>query len=1181
MADGELSSFTTRRPVAITMVFVAAVVFGYFSYGRLPVTLMPEISYPTITVRTEYPGAAPEEVENDVSRPVEEALGVVGGLRRASSISRAGVSDVVLEFSWDTSMTEAIQDSLEKLDLILLPEQAERPLILRFDPSLDPVMELSLSGEGDRFAGPEGLRRLRRIADLQIKRALEPIKGVAAVRVRGGLEEEIHVLLDEEELRRTGLSIETVIQRLAQENINLAGGTLTEGRTEYMVRTLNEYESLQQIADTVVARYEGRDVRVSSIGRVVRAHKEREILTRTDSQESVQIDIFKEADANIVALAKRVKAALGEFDFEAARREAAGEEPEEEKPARAGGGRRGRGDDRPGGLVAETWRNEGAELALVADRSLFIESSIDEVRNTAILGGLLAILVLFLFLKDLRTTTIVAVSIPISLLVTFAPLNMLGISLNIMSLGGLALGIGMLVDSSIVVLESIFRCREEGDEIQGAAVRGTAEVRGAVVASTLTTIAVFFPMVFVEGVAGQAFGDLGLAVVTSLLASLGVALFLIPMLASRRGMRWTETQPRQLHWREFASWVALRGDWRALMRPREGHGPARKLLRWATFPLVAIYLGLRFVVGAVLETVGKLLMGLFFGVVWVGRAVLVPVLAKLFGLLAHLPVRWTQRGLDGLHQSYPRSLRWALANPLTMVVVAAACFVATGWTMTRLDTELLPEVHQGEFTVEVALPVGTPLEQTVDVVSPVEEAILAEKGAIESLLLTVGYDAAYSNRSDEGEHTARFKVLLDRADPRTEDEVVRRLRARFAAIPDLDARVTRPVLFSFRTPIEVEVHGDDLLELRRQAEVVRQAMAAMPQLADVETTQRRGSPEVQVVYDRELLARYDLNPGDVARRVRDKVQGFEATRFNLKDRRIPIVVRLQMTDRETVEDVRSLIVNPGGDRPIPLSAVATVELAEGPSEVRRVDGRRVALVTASIAEGSLGSAVGAIKDKLDALEWPRGTTFFMAGQNQEWERSKGSLWLALALSIFLVYVIMAAQFESMWHPFVILFTIPLAFFGTAATLYLLGISLSIVVVLGMIMLAGIVVNNAIVLVDYINILRRRGAEMREAVVTAGTVRLRPILMTTATTSLGLLPMALGLGDGAELRTPMAVAVISGLIVSTLLTLFIIPVIYSLVDRLKARLTGRELVAEPASEAPPRVALGELAGEGES
>ncbi len=1168
-----LSSFVTTRPVAITMVFVAAVVFGYFSYGRLPVTLMPEMSYPTITVRTEYPGAAPEEVENDISRPVEEALGVVGGLRRASSISRAGVSDVVLEFTWDTPMSQAIQDSLEKLDLILLPEEAERPLILRFDPSLDPVLELSLAGGGDRFAGEQGLRRLRRLADLQIKRALEPIKGVAAVRVRGGLEEEIHVLLDEEELRRTGLDIQTVIDRLAQENVNLAGGTLTEGRTEYMVRTLNEYEDLDQIERTVVSRFEGREVRVGSIGRVERSHKEREILTRTNAQESVQIDIFKEADANIVALAKRVKDALGEFDLAKAKedraRRAAGEVVEvEEKPKRAFGAFGGGPDtpEPPAGLTEQLWKNEGAELTLAADRSLFIESSIDEVRNTAILGGLLAILVLFLFLEDLRTTTIVAISIPISLLVTFAPLNLLGVTLNVMSLGGLALGIGMLVDSSIVVLESIFRCREEGDDLQTAANRGTAEVRGAVVASTLTTIAVFFPMVFVEGVAGQAFGDLGLAVVISLLAALVVALFLIPMLASRGGVRLAQSESRSFAWRRWASWQAARGDWtRFRAAGSEPRGVAGRAARVLAYPPMVLYLALRLILGSVLELVGKLLMALFLGLVWLGRRFLWPAAGTAFRWIVALPLKATRWALERLHRGYPGALRRALGNPVPVVLVVGICFFLTGWTASELDNELLPEVRQGEFTVEVALPVGTPIEATEAIVGPVESAILEERQHIESLLLTVGYDAVNSTRSDEGEHTARFKVLLERADPRIEDEVIGRLRERFARIPDLDARVTRPVLFSFKSPIEVEVHGDDLVELRRQAEVVKRTLASMPQLADVETTLQRGAPEVQVVYDRDLLARYGLNPGSVAKLVRDKVLGFEATRFNMKDRRIPIVVRLQLPDRETVENIRNLIVNPGGERPIPLSAVAQVRLAEGPSEVRRVDGRRVALVYANLRSGSLGSAVQAIKAELDALDWPSGTTFFISGQNEEWERSKGSLYLALALSIFLVYVIMAAQFESLWHPLVILFTIPLAFFGTVVGLYLLGISLSIVVFLGMIMLAGIVVNNAIVLVDYINILRRRGLETAEAVVTAGQVRLRPILMTTATTTLGLLPMALGLGDGAELRTPMAIAVITGLVVSTLLTLFVIPVIYSLVDRLKRRLTGRETVARDRSE----------------
>ncbi|MDH3525015.1 MAG: efflux RND transporter permease subunit [Acidobacteriota bacterium] len=1149
-AEGALSSFMTARPVAITMVFVAAVVFGFFSYGRLPVTLMPELSYPTITVRTEFPGAAPEEVENEVSRPVEEALGVVGGLRRISSVSRAGVSDVILEFTWDTAMSDAIQDSLEKLDLVFLPDEAERPLILRFDPALDPVMELSLAGEGARFEGEEGLRRLRRLADLQIKRALEPVKGVAAVRVRGGLEEEIQVLLDESQLRRTGVAIQRVIDRLAAENINLAGGTLTEGRTEYMVRTLNEYEDLAQIEDTVVARYEGRDVRVRDLGEVRRGHKEREILTRADSHESVQIDIFKEADANIVALAKRVRAELGVLAE-------AGEDA-----ADAAGEGRGRGSDSgpPPGLAVRLYRDEGARLTVAADRSLFIESSIREVRNTALFGGLLAVLVLFLFLGDLRTTMIVAVSIPISLLVTFAPLNLLGVSLNVMSLGGLALGIGMLVDSSIVVLESIFRCREEGDGLEAAAVRGTGEVRAAVVASTLTTIAVFFPMVFVEGVAGQAFGDLGLAVVMSLLAALVVALFLVPMLASRGRLDLRAAAPGSLHLLRYATWATTRDDWRAFFDPAAERRLRRQLARLAAMPFVILYFGVRLLLGSVFELARKLVLAVAAGVFWLATRALWPALRFLFGHLMRWPLAAAGALLAWLAAAYPRALRWSLARPGSIFALVVASMAFTGWLLVGLDTELLPEVRQGEFTVEVALPVGTPLEQTDAVVAPVEKAILEEREHIAGLLLTVGYDAANSNRSDEGEHTARFKVLLDRAGPRIENEVIERLRARFAGIPDLTARVVRPVLFSFKAPIEVEVHGDDLVQLRRQAELARNAMSAMPELADVETSLRRGAPEVQVVYDRDLLSRYGLDPATVARLVRDKVKGFEATRFNLQDRRIPIVARLVESDRETVADVRDLNVNPGAERPISLASVAAVELGEGPSEVRRIDGRRTAVVTASIARGSLGAAVTAIRATLDGLEWPSGTTFFIAGQNDEWERSKASLWLAMALSIFLVYVIMAAQFESLLHPFVILFSIPLAFFGTVATLAVLGISLSIVVFLGMIMLAGIVVNNAIVLVDYVNRLRRRGSELHEAVVTAGSIRLRPILMTTATTTLGLLPMALGLGDGAELRTPMAVAVISGLVVSTLLTLFVVPVIYSIVESTKARLV------RPASEA---------------
>ncbi|MFT4689158.1 MAG: HAE1 family hydrophobic/amphiphilic exporter-1, partial [Limisphaerales bacterium] len=371
---GLLSHFTTDRPVAVLMVFTAAVVFGYFSFNRLPITLMPELNYPTLTVRTEYPGSAPEEVENDISRPIEEALGVVAGLNRISSISRAGISDVVLEFTWGTDMSDATQNTLEKLDLVFMPREAKRPLILHFDPSLDPVMELSLSGKGTRFQGEAGLRRLRRLAELQIKRVLEPIKGVAAVRIRGGLEEEIHVLLKEADLLRTGISQREIVTRLAQENINVAGGQVTEGRAEYMVRTINEYESIDQIGETVIRRREGKEVRLKDIGRVVRAHKEREIITHTGGAESVQIDVYKEADANMVLVAKTITRAL-EGKSQAVQQWGAQPVPAAKEKTTA--------SRQNEGISGRLLREEGADLKIVADRSIFIENSINEVRNTA------------------------------------------------------------------------------------------------------------------------------------------------------------------------------------------------------------------------------------------------------------------------------------------------------------------------------------------------------------------------------------------------------------------------------------------------------------------------------------------------------------------------------------------------------------------------------------------------------------------------------------------------------------------------------------------------------------------------------------------------------------------------------------------------------------------------------
>jgi hydrophobic/amphiphilic exporter-1 (mainly G- bacteria), HAE1 family len=1129
--------FTTHRPVAVLMVFLAAVVFGYFSFGRLPVTLMPELSYPTITVRTQYPGAAPEEVENEVSRPIEEALGVLGGLNRLSSISRAGVSDVVLEFLWGTDMARATQEAMEKLDLVFLPREAERPLILHFDPALDPIVELSFSGEGPRFEGEPGLRRLRRLADLQVKRALEPIPGIAAVRVRGGLEEEYHVLLDQAQILRSGLSIQQVIDRLRQENLNVAGGTLREGRSEYMVRTLNEYETLDDIAETILFRWEGRQVRIKDVAHVQRAQKDREIITRTDGKESVQIDIYKEAEANIVAVAKAVQTAVGTLT------------PTDPQPT-------SRFQPRPPpGLAQRLHHDEGASLKVVADRSVFIESSIREVRTTAIIGGLLAVFVLYLFLRDFKTTAIIGISIPMSLLITFAPLHLLGVSLNIMSLGGLALGVGMLVDSSIVVLESIFRCREEGDDVIRAAIRGTREVKSAVAASTLTTVAVFFPLVFVEGIAGQAFSHLAIAVVISLLAALFVALYFVPMLASRRPLAFTTPDHPAAH--AITQFPSL-----ARFRQQYPHFSTS----WRTLALP--WLALRLIIGTLLESLAWLLLALGRGLTWLIGRLLLPALARLVTLLLRPIATTTGALLSRLTRAYPRLLQQALDHPAVTFTIVAFLGWSTWQAGQLLETELLPEVRQGEVTLEVNLPVGTPIEETSLLLGKVEHAILNNLQDIRTLIVSFGYDLANLQRSDEGEHSARFKVVLQpsRNPAQTEERVLRRLRTSFASVPDVDLRVTRPVLFSARAPLVVEIQGDNLESLRQFAQQVTHRLAQMPELADVETTLRPGAPEIQIIYDRDRLTHYDLNLQTVARQVRDMVKGFEASRFNLRDRRIPIIVRLQESDREQLDHVAGLVLNPGTPQPIPLSAVASLRLGEGPSEIRRIDGRRVALVQASLAEGSLGSAVRQIDQSLRSdIPWPPDLRFRITGQNEEWQRSEASLYLALGLSLFLVYVIMAAQFESLLQPLIIMVSIPLAFLGSVLGLAALGVHVSIVVFLGLILLAGIVVNNAIVLIDYANTLKARGLDPRQAILTAATVRLRPILMTTATTILGLLPMALGLGDGAEIRTPMALTVIFGLTSSTLLTLIVIPLCYHLLDSLHDRVLGPQPHPQPAPQ----------------
>ncbi len=1118
--------FVTRRPVAIFMFMTAMAVFGLVSLSKLHVDLLPEISYPTLTVRTTWAGAAPEDVEERISEKVQEQLSTLDDLVRSTSISRAGISDVVLDFDWGTQMSFAVQDVREKLDSVFLPRDVERPLILRYDPNLDPILRIGIRTPGERDAQSvedetEQLIQLRWVAENRIKRELESIEGVAAVQVRGGLVEEIRVRLDPYKMAAQQIDPNELATRLAQENINASGGSLLEGSTEYLVRTLNEFVTVEEIGELPVARRGDAVIRVKDVADVERTYAKREVISRIGGYEAVEVAIYREADANVVALAERVKDEVFGTQAQQAYTE----------------GMRARGEDAGEGSsfqdLAKTdflaWRlRKDVELELLSDQSTFIRDAVDDVKNAAVLGAVLAIGVILLFLRRLSATLIIGVSIPISIIVTFAPMFMAGVSLNIMSLGGLALGVGMLVDNAIVVLESITRCREEGDDFRDAAVRGVAEVSGAVIASTLTTIAVFAPIVFVTGIAGQIFGDQALTVVTSLLVSLVVAVLFIPMLASRRflvtsGAEEAEREkPRLLaglHWslaKLFPNALLLAGR------------------------LALLALGLLSFLGTFLLGVGYL----------VASFVTKPI-ALLFNAC------WSV-----VERVYPPVLRATVRHPIVVVLVAGGLFYAAWQRVPQLGVELLPEIHQGEFTAFVKLGVGSPLLGTDDVLERLDRRVRAIEG-VRTTALTVGVEKETLTREIEGPNTARLLVRLEKeaSSPEREMAIAEEARDILGADPAVRAvEIERPTPFALESPIAVEIRGYDLEKLEELAREVERRLNELDTLTDVRTTLRPGHPEARVTFDREKTLELGLDLNLVSNLVRDTVLGNVSTRFNEGDERIDVRVIGDDVILKDLQAVLDLPVNPSAENPVPLRAVASVTTVQGPAEIRRIKNSRAIVVSATGANLDLGGVADSIEGALATLDVPDDVTVELGGQKREMDEAQSSMRFALLLAVFLVYVVMASQFESLLQPLVILLTVPLAGVGVIFFLDLLGEPLSVVVFIGLIMLAGIVVNNAIVLVDRINQMRDRGHEVEDAVIEAGRARLRPILMTTATTALGLLPLtgwlagvplvgALGSGEGTELRAPMAIAVISGLVTSTLLTLLVVPTAYSLLCRL--------------------------------
>ncbi|MGL4691950.1 MAG: efflux RND transporter permease subunit, partial [Stenotrophomonas maltophilia] len=846
----------------------------------------------------------------------------------------------------------------------------------------------------------------------------------------------------------------------------------------------------------------GVPVRLKDVATVRQGYKEREAIIRLGGKEAVELAIYKEGDANTVSTAEALRARLEQIK---------GQVP---------------GD---------------AELTTIEDQSRFIEHAISDVKKDAVIGGILAILIIFLFLRDGWSTFVISLSLPVSIITTFFFMGQLGLSLNVMSLGGLALATGLVVDDSIVVLESIAKARERGLSILQAAIAGTREVSMAVVASTLTTIAVFLPLVFVDGIAGQLFRDQALTVAIAIAISLLVSMTLIPMLSSLKGrppLAFPE-EPAHQPWQPDSRWL------KPVAGSRRGVGT---LVRWICF-------------------------GIAWSVIRVWRglvAVVGPVMRKASDV-AMKPYAGAERG-------YLKLLPGALHHPGKVLGLAALAFIGTMALVPMLGADLIPQLAQDRFEMTAKLPAGTPLKQTDALVREMQLAH-AKDDSIASLYGVSGSGTRLdASPTESGENIGKLTVVMaGGGNARTEAAITERLRESMQQHPGVQVDFARPALFSFSTPLEVELRGQDMATL----EIAGKALAAMlrnnPHYADVKSTVEEGFPEIQIRFDQERAGALGLTTRQIADVVVKKVRGDVATRYSFRDRKIDVLVRAQEGDRASVDSIRRLIVNPGSTRPVTLDSVAEVVATNGPSEIHRADQTRVAVVSANLRDIDLGGAVREVQDMVAKQPLGAGVGMHIGGQGEELADSARSLIFAFGLAIFLVYLVMASQFESLLHPFVILFTIPLALVGAILALMLTGKPISVVVFIGLILLVGLVTKNAIILIDKVNQLREAGVPKREALVEGARSRLRPIIMTTLCTLFGFLPLAVAMGEGAEVRAPMAITVIGGLLVSTLLTLVVIPVVYDLLDRrgdayyrergrhLKTPLadTGHDTAQEPA------------------
>lgn len=1080
----KITKISIQRPVTVTMFFLAILLLGVVSLRQLSVDLLPNINYPRLSVITQYPGVAPQEVETLVTRPLEASVSRIPGLRRVESISQEGLSILSLEFSWGTDMDFALLHTREKLDNVLLPEDVDEPTIIPLDPQSRPILILSVSA-------PETLLEIKELCEELIKPRLEQIEGVGSAEIAGGVEREIQVEVHPELMALYQLTIDEIAQKINSFNRNLQGGTIRKGRFKYAIRVVGEFEEVKELNSIVLKATTQRGmVRLKDVATVKDSIKEREGITRLNGEESIGVLVRKESGANTVKVTQVVHRVLDEI------------------------------------------RQENPELNIfvVYEQARYIRNAISSVVKSILFGALLAFLVLLIFLQDVKTPVIIATVIPISVIATFNILYFQNITLNIMSLGGLALGIGMLVDNSIVVSESIFRHKTLGKPGIKAAYEGTREVGMAVTASTLTTVSVFLPIIYIHGLAGQLFKDQALTVTFSLLASLFVSLTLLPMLASRE-------LPLDLS--QEVSHQRMKDHWQKLISQ-----PSWKPVYLLPFTLV-IWLGQK-----ALRLVYLLL------------DFILSLFTQLIVLGSHYLFRPLKPVIHGLFQGYNRLYSYfadwyhrflvvVLQRKGRVLVISFLILAITVMVGVFLPRELLPKPEAQSFEINLETPVDYSLEQTAQVVGLIENWLISS-GKVKDVFSQIGVVSGMEAYNPEVSlNTSRLYVELKH--PRDVDPVLENLRQWLERWPELryslvKEQSTLAQFLAFSTAeVGLKIKGDDLRILGNLAQQLTTQLKEIPGIADVRTNLRQGKPVYLVRIKSEALEKYQISPAVVSSYLVNAIRGRIASQFNELDKKYDIRVRWDEKQREDLDKILNSSY-PYQGTAIPLRDLVSYELVEGPQEIRRENQQREVLVTANLEGRKISQVIPEIRNKMAELDLPPKYRIEFGGEQEEMTRSFRSLIFALSLAVLLVYMIMAAQFESLIHPLIIILALPMGLVGAVWALLITGQTLNVISVIGMVVLAGIVVNDAIVKIDYTNQLRRQGLALREAILEASRVRLRPILMTTVTTILGLFPMALGLGRGSELQQPLAITVIGGLALATFLTLILIPLIYELVEK---------------------------------